>query len=138
MIRKWNKSPFLKFKSMVWIVPISLVFSILVSCEKGPGEGGDSSIVGRVEVDDFQNGEIYPGADEDVYLVYGDDITYSERIKSSFDGRFEFKYLREGSYVVYVYSDTLTASGTTAVRKSVEITNRKQEVNAGTFQIKKY
>jgi len=138
MFNNWFKIPVLKFSFTAWVVLGIIVFSSLIACEKGPGEGGTSSIIGRVEVDDFQNGEIYPGVDEDVYLIYGDDITYSERIKSSFNGRFEFKYLREGSYTVYVYSDTLTASGTTAVKKSIEITSRKQEVDAGTFQIKKY
>lgn len=108
------------------------------SCDKGPGEGGNSTIVGYVEVDDF--GVFYPGADEDVYIVYGDDITYGQRIKSSYDGRFEFKYLREGPYTVYVYSDALlpALSGTIEVKKSIEITRRKQTVDAGTFEIKKY
>lgn len=126
------------FRFARWILISIFVCSSLIACEKGPGEGGTSSIIGRVEIDDFQNGEVYPGVDENVYLIYGDDISYSERIKSSFDGRFEFKYLREGSYTVYVYSDTLTAAGTTAVTKSIEITGRKQEVDAGTIQIKKY
>ncbi|MFM7823961.1 MAG: hypothetical protein ACKPB3_09335 [Bacteroidota bacterium] len=134
----WFLKTIANFRFFIWITSLALSFSMFTSCEKGPGEGGTSSIVGSVEVDDFQNGEIYPGVDEDVYLIYGDDITYSERIKSSFDGRFQFNYLREGSYTIYVYSDTLTASGTTAVSKSIEITGRKQEVNAGTFQIKKY
>ncbi|MFM7767748.1 MAG: hypothetical protein ACKO9S_07825 [Bacteroidota bacterium] len=134
----WSLNTIVKSRFIIWVAFLSFSISLLPSCEKGPGEGGTSSIVGSVEVDDFQNGEIYPGVDENVYLIYGDDVTYSERIKSSFDGRFEFKYLREGSYTVYVYSDTLTSSGTTAVKKSIEITSRKQEVSAGTLQIKKY
>ncbi len=138
MINRYTINTSVKSRIFVWVSFLAISIALFPSCEKGPGEGGTSSIVGNVEVDDFQNGEVYPGVDEDVYLIYGDDITYSERIKSSFDGRFEFKYLREGSYTVYVYSDTLTASGTTAVRKSIEITGRKQEVNAGTFQIIKY
>ena len=138
MINFCTSISFVKSRFFFWVSSLALSIALFSSCDKGPGEGGTSSIVGNVEVDDFQNGEVYPGVDEDVYLIYGDDITYSERIKSSFDGRFEFKYLREGSYTVYVYSDTLTASGTTAVRKSIEITGRKQEVNAGTIQIKKY
>ena len=95
MVISWTFTSFVKFKSAVWAVFGFLVVSAFISCEKGPGEGGTSAIVGNVEVDDFQNGETYPGVDEDVYLIYGDDITYSERIKTSFDGRFEFKYLME-------------------------------------------
>jgi hypothetical protein len=118
-----------------------LLFGVVVlmhSCAKGPGEGGNCTIIGYVEVDDL--GLIYPGADEDVYIVYGDDITYGERIKSSYDGRFEFKYLREGSYTVYVYSDALPPepSGTVAIKKIIEINDDKQTVDAGTFLIKKY
>ncbi|MFZ9943830.1 MAG: hypothetical protein ACO3O0_09490 [Bacteroidia bacterium] len=132
-------------KHLVW--RSSTYFNVLVffalatmclSCAKGPGEGGTNSIVGYVEVDDL--GLIYPAADEDVYIIYGDDITYGERIKASYDGRFEFNYLREGSYTIYVYSDALPPepSGTVAVKKTIEISGRKQTVDAGTFLIKKY
>lgn len=117
---------------------ISLV-TILYSCKKEAGEGGDSSIKGTIWVKDYNAsfttllGE-YAGTDEDVYIIYGDNISYGDKIKASPDGGFEFKYLRKGSYTIYVYSkdNTLTsASGKITISKKVEITDKKQKVDAG-------
>lgn len=124
-----------------------LVFSVMMGiiftgCEKDAGEGGSSSIKGYVHVTDYNasflivQGE-YPGADEDVYIKYGDDVAVGDRIQAGPDGRFEFKYLREGKYTVYVYSEDTTLSGNSVVSKVVEVTDKKQTVDAGTFDIKK-
>jgi hypothetical protein len=115
---------------------------LLTSCEKEAGEGGNSSIKGYVHVTDYDaflinvQGE-YPGADEDVYIIYGNDISYGDRIRTGPDGVFEFKYLREGDYKVYVYSADTSLAGKVAVMKNVSITGKKQTVDAGTFNIKK-
>lgn len=115
---------------------------IFASCEKDPGEGGSSSIKGYVHVTDYNSSFLiiqgeYPGADEDVYIKYGDDATYGDRIKSGPDGVFEFKYLREGDYTIYLYSDDTTLAGKSVVSKTVTIDDKKQTVDAGTFEIKK-
>jgi len=121
---------------------VFLITILATSCKKEPGEGGNSSITGYIHVTDYNStflivqGE-YDGADEEVHLIYGDDISYSERIRSGPDGRFEFKYLREGDYKVYVYSEDTTLSGRSVVMKEVEITKKKETVDAGTFEIKK-
>ena len=110
----------------------------LLSCAKEAGEGGNSGISGSVIVHNYNssytelNG-IYPGADEDVYIVYGDDLSYSERIRTNYNGVYEFKYLREGDYTIYVYSEdsTLTLpSGKYAVIRNVTITGNRQHVKA--------
>lgn len=122
----------------------------MFSCKKGPGEGGTSSIHGYVSVlklNPFLTDTlvIYGGYDEDVYIIYGDDISYGDRIRSGPDGNFEFKYLREGNYKIYVYSDDTLAPGFIdtvpnkyVVMKSIEITQKKQDIDAGTFEIKKH
>ncbi|MCX6271460.1 MAG: hypothetical protein NTU44_09625 [Bacteroidetes bacterium] len=122
---------------------LSILFvMLLTTCEKDPGIGGNSSIKGYVHVTDYNatflyiQGE-YDGADEDVYIVYGDEIGYSDRTRAGSDGKFEFKYLRKGQYKIYVYSEDTTLSGKVAVIKNVEITGKKQHVDAGTFEIKK-
>jgi hypothetical protein len=131
---------------------IAAVLSVIISagCKKGPGEGGTSSIKGYVEVTKLNSFltdtlAIYGGYDEDVYIIYGDEITFGDRTRTSYDGRFEFKYLREGNYKIYVYSqDTLppgvldTVPGKFAVIKSVEISKSDQTVDAGTFKIIKH
>jgi hypothetical protein len=114
------------------------------ACKKGPGEGGEASIRGYVHVEQYNafftvlTGE-YAGADEEVFIIYGDDVSYGDRLFASYDGRFEFKYLRKGKYKIYVYSEDTTLSDTVGVIpvvREVEITEKKQVVDAGTFVVK--
>ncbi len=131
---------------MIRSIPfVFLLAVILVSCKKGPGEGGSSSITGYVKVVQYNAfytqvlGE-HDGADEEVFIIYGDDISYGDRLWTSPDGRFEFKYLRKGNYRVYVYSGDTTLSDTVGkipVIHNVEITGNDQVVDAGTFIIKR-
>ncbi|MCB0397475.1 MAG: hypothetical protein KDD36_12520 [Flavobacteriales bacterium] len=120
-----------------------LLFALTGSCKKEAGEGGNASIKGKIWVKDYNpnftvlNGE-YPGADEDVYIIYGDDISYGDRLRASPDGSFEFKYLRKGKYTVYVYSkdSTLTSpSLTTSVQVEASVSKNKETVDVGTIEI---
>jgi hypothetical protein len=121
---------------------LAVLVSLIVSCEKDPGDGGNNSITGYVHVTDYnatfliEQGQ-YPGADEDVYIIYGDDISYGDRIRTGPDGRFEFKYLREGKYTVYVYSEDTTLSGNSVVKVPVEIKGKNKTVDTDTIHIKK-
>ena len=125
------------------ITLLALLASLFAACSKEAGEGGNASIKGMIWVKDYNpnftllNGE-YPGADRDVYIIYGDDISYGDRLKASPDGRFEFKYLRKGKYTLYVYSkdSTLTSpSLTTTVQVEATISENKEVVDAGTLEI---
>lgn len=116
------------------------------SCKKPAGEGGNSSIRGKLITEEWnktftvKNFE-YPGADEYVYIIYGDDISYGDRIKTSYDGAFEFKYLRPGKYKVYAYSQQYQTSSNqspfTPVLKEVEIKRKKEVLDIGTMTIKR-
>jgi hypothetical protein len=124
-------------------IPLLLLTMVFIaSCEKDAGEGGSSSITGNVHTTDYNatflivQGE-YPAADEDVYIIYGDETSYGDRVKTSYDGRFEFKYLREGKYTIYTYSDDTTLSGKSVVSVAAEITKKKQTVDVGQIEIKK-
>jgi len=126
------------------------IFSLMfLACKKGPGEGGRTSIVGKVwaeEWDDISYTQHYDSldrwaADEDVYIIYGDDVSFGDRTRTGPDGVFEFKYLREGDYTIYVYSEApensaATAGGKVAISKRVSIPS-KGTFDAGTFTIKK-
>ncbi len=122
---------------------ILVLFALMTaSCEKEAGTGGNSAITGAVHVTDYNVNMLviqgtYMGADEWVYIVYGDDVSYSDRIRTGPDGRFEFKYLRKGHYTLYVFAEDTTLAGQTAVVKRVEITRNRQTVDAGTFEISK-
>ena len=119
------------------------VISVLLSCTKEAGDGGNSTIYGKIIAHNY-NAEftelrgIYPAADEDVYLIYGDDRSYSQRVRSNYEGVYEFKYLRKGDYTIYAYSkdSTLTmAAENYAVIRNVTITNNRETVQAEDMKI---
>lgn len=122
-----------------------LALLAFVSCKKEAGEGGNSSLTGKIFVRDYNSSfsvlnSSYDGADEDVYIIYGDDISYGNKIKASPDGRFEFKYLRKGDYTIYVYSKDTTRNSfgtllvyTKAIKVNASINKKKQTVDIGTI-----
>ena len=122
---------------------LSAFVLISLSCKKQEGKGGDASISGSIAVKHYNSTftefiSEYPGKDTYVYLIYGDDISYGQRIKTNFEGQFEFKYLYKGNYTVYLYSldSTLTsADGSIAVVREVNIADRKEHIDLGTIQV---
>jgi hypothetical protein len=103
---------------------------------KEADKGGTSSIRGKVFVQDYNGtftqlrGEFYSG-DEVVYIRYGRDVTYNDRIRTANDGSYEFKNLRKGRYQVYAFSKDKTQqspSGQITVLMDVEITERNQVI----------
>jgi len=138
------------------IITILTLFAITIgtACKKPAGEGGTSTIKGSVYTKNYNSNFStllgkYPGADVDVYIIYGDEATFGDRTKSGPDGVFEFKYLRKGKYKIYVYSkDSVATVGPPysmtnpnvnapdmAVYKDGEITKRKETVDVGTLNI---
>jgi hypothetical protein len=122
---------------------VLLLSAAFLSCSKEAGDGGNSTIYGEITAYNY-NAEftelrgIYPAADEDVFLIYGDDRSYSQRVRTNYNGIYEFKYLRPGNYTIYVYSkdSTLTLiSGIYPVILEVEITENKQTIEAEDMKI---
>lgn len=125
--------------------PVMLLLSSLLlftACEKEEGEGGTNSIKGKVWVRNY-NGSFtslnneYPGIAEDVYIIYGDDVSYGDRMEANHNGEYEFKYLREGDYTIYVYSKDSAAivngnpnAPKTAMVKKVRVSGKKKTVEA--------
>lgn len=135
-----NKTTILKIQNYCKLLLFSML--LLTACKKGPGEGGDSFIKGYVHATKYNSSFTtalgnYDASDEYVYIIYGDDASYGQRIKTSPDGKFEFKYLRKGNYTVYAYSSDATAAGQHAVSKTIEISKSKETLDAGTFEINK-
>lgn len=134
----------MSMKGINTIILIVFAGIVFTACKKDAGEGGNSSITGYVHETNynasytFVQGD-YDAADEDIYIIYGDDISIGDRTRTSPDGRFEFKFLRKGKYRLYVYTGDTTVTdtiGKVAVIKDVEITKKKQTVDCGTFEIK--
>lgn len=111
---------------------VAIVSSIfLIACNKEPGQGGTSSISGKVyRIETNSLGDTlaqYYAADYDVYMIYGeDDLVYDDKFSTSYEGSYTFTNLTPGSYTVFAYSRCdLCASGDTAVSATFEITEKK-------------
>jgi hypothetical protein len=123
--------------SMFLLIPF-----LIFSCKKEPGIGGKSTIYGKVLVKDYNATftvleEVYYGPGIWVYIIYGDDRDYSDRIETSYDGTYEFKYLRPGTYHIYAYSkdSTLQTKALLPVISDVEVPNKEQDIEVADLVI---
>lgn len=125
-------------KKIIFILP-ALLAVFMSGCVKDEGEGGNSTVQGKIYKVLHPNNnftleaDTFPAAKEDVYIIYGDDAVYGDKMETSYDGTFQFNYLTKGSYRVYAYStlsndikqaviDTVTvASGKTAYTNDIYI-----------------
>lgn len=130
------------YKFTISQIQLLAFFFCLSSCKK-EGIGGEAKIQGYVHVKKWNAtftqfiGE-YPGKDVYVYIVYGDHIGYDQRLKTDYNGMFEFRYLYKGNYKVYAYSRDsayLDASGTKAIVKEININKRDQRIYIDTLLI---
>jgi hypothetical protein len=120
-----------------------LCIGLLFGCKKGPGEGGRASISGKVYLHDYNNSGIpvdsfYVG-EHRVYLIYGDDISFSKEVRTNYDGTYLFNYLLPGNYTVFTYSECLNCPGKSVhVKKNTEINGSKQDKVLEDFIIDNY
>jgi hypothetical protein len=98
---------------------LSIILSITIlalgfsGCKKYEGQGGRSQITGKLTINEklYINGALaqtvsYPGATEDVYIVYGtQDSIFDDKIECNHDGTFSFNYLFPGTYTVFAYNE---------------------------------
>lgn len=120
-----------------FIFGFAVLALLLGSCSKEAGEGGSSSISGKLYILDYNStlthfNEAYYGSKEDVYIVYGDNTVYNNSMETSFDGSYRFDNLRKGHYRIFAYSKDTTGTipgGVFAVIKEVDITSNKQNIN---------
>ena len=97
-----------------------------------------ATIRGKVIIEDYNFDftilrSTYPAQEYDVYIIYGNDEYYNDKIETSFDGYFEFNYLREGDYRIFAYSkdkelDYNMTSERIAIIRDVSITSKKQKI----------
>jgi hypothetical protein len=126
-------------------IAISIILVTISACKKEEGEGGTSTITGKVYTRHIQqygsNAAFYDWEgyvpEQRVYIIYGTDhSTFDDDTRTSYDGSFSFKYLQEGTYKIYVLSiDTTGMSDFTfnhnkpqlPVFATVEISGKNQE-----------
>ena len=111
---------------------------LVLACKKLPGDGGNSSIVGRIKVETrlvISNPntaqDTLDAADEDVFILYGDHISPDDKVVTNYEGEFEFRNLRPGEYTIYVYSKDTSGTGQILSNKmpiinKVTITGKKE------------
>ncbi|MFL5728196.1 MAG: hypothetical protein ACJ75J_01810, partial [Cytophagaceae bacterium] len=113
---------------------ILMLLMFFMACKKQEGKGGKHSVTGKVIARKYNTSTqtytspAYPSQEEDVYIIYGDDVSYGDHQNANFDGSFEFKYLHKGKYKVYAYSKDSTnasPSGKIAVVKEFVIGHEK-------------
>ncbi|MCX6266732.1 MAG: hypothetical protein NTW16_05155 [Bacteroidetes bacterium] len=125
--------------SMLLLLALPLM---MTSCKKEPGPGGKSTIYGKVLVKDYNStftilNETYYGSGIWVYIIYGDNRDYGDRIQTNYDGTWEFKYLYPGTYHVYTYSkdSTLQTNSQIPVISDVVVPDKKQDIEVADLVI---
>jgi hypothetical protein len=131
--------------SIKFLFNISLLGMFLFfnnACKKIEGKGGQATIRGILfSKSVFNTNSISrPEIDEDVFIVYGNGSTQSDKVSTSGDGSFEFKFLQPGTYRLFAFGlDTSNpkAANTIAYYKEVTINSRKEVVNVSNFIVYK-
>lgn len=102
----------LSFRNICLAAATVLIGLMTSACEKEEGEGGRSSISGRVLEQDMFNlvsdsvKYEYPVGDERVYIIYGDESeVFDDDMRTDFNGRYRFRYLRKGTYTIFTYTE---------------------------------
>jgi hypothetical protein len=125
---------------LICLLITGIFLAVSISCTKDEGVGGTATIRGKVIINDYNDDfsillAKHNAAEEDVYIIYGDDKTFGDRVETNFDGTFEFNYLLPGDYSVFIYSEDSSTNllYDTVVIKKVTITRKDDVVDAGTL-----
>lgn len=125
---------------------VALCFAVsCASCVQTPGEGGRASIVGHVVEEErlvLENPAsvqgVYPATDQEVFLIYGDNVGPDDNVETNHEGNYVFPWLRPGDYTVYVYSEDtsgVTPTRDVAVVQHVTISSANETVTLDTLRI---
>ena len=122
---------------------IILLALAATSCRKGEGKGGKATISGKVYVDYYnQSGSFidksFYARDVDVFIVYGNNTFYDDKVATHHDGSYQFDYLMPGNYTVYTYSKDVDGTADNSkilVLKEVTISDKNETVELDDFVI---
>jgi hypothetical protein len=126
-------------KTKLYWVTALLALVLFSGCKKEAGVGGDATVYGTIWTRHYNStfttfiGE-YPAEDQYVYIIYGDHPGFDDRVKTSYDGTFQFEHLYKGDYKIYTYSldSTLTdLNETVPVIKDVQVNERDESIDLG-------
>jgi hypothetical protein len=124
-------------KQLIVVLTSAIITGLIaISCSKEEGTGGTSVITGKVIERQYNSNfttliEQFYAPDEEVFIVYGDDPVYGDRVTTNYDGTYRFEYLREGNYTIFAYSEdsaNYPSQHPIPVIRQVKITGRNQTV----------
>ena len=127
----------------VVIVSLAITFSIVGGCSKDPGEGGQATIVGNIQVQVINANYLvlqeYDAQEYDVYIQYGGEgDIYHDRVETSFNGNFKFEFLRKGKYKVVVFEECPEYPGCSNYQEfDLEILDKKEVYTLDTIYVYK-
>jgi hypothetical protein len=108
-------------------------------------DNGSAIISGQVFLINYYNSTTWPylvvkdtsyAQEKEVYLEIGIHGISDERIRTRYDGTFEFPNLIPGNYKVYLYSEDVTGATQDIVKSfDVQITQEFQQVDLGVISI---
>ncbi|HAA01306.1 MAG TPA: hypothetical protein DEP18_04930 [Flavobacteriales bacterium] len=115
------------------LFPSLILLSILfTSCKKEEGVGGMATIKGKIWMKEYTGGVLidqYFAPDHDVFIIYGEGNTYyDDKISTSYDGSYEFRYLRPGRYKIFTYTKHEITGNLSPEIRSVEISGKKDVI----------
>lgn len=129
-------------KIFAFTLSILLVVITISSCTKTEGEGGTSTITGTIIMQQIDNQGViteYDAFKQDVYIIYGNDSIYSDDMKTNYDGSYRFRYLYQGSYTIYAYTECELCPGQRdTVMATVEITDNRKTFAAPAIYIQDF
>jgi hypothetical protein len=118
-------------KPLLYLLSLTI---LVLSCEQDAGEGGLASISGKIYTQEINRyGEevsVYPAADKNVFITYGDDNFYGDMVEANHDGYFEFEYLAAGDYTLWYYTDDTSGtseSGETINQITVSLDRKEKK-----------
>ncbi len=128
-----------------WLLSLLLVPLLFLGCSKAPGIGGRAQITGKLIGKFYSDTQLtaFTGfsflSDERVYIIYGNEKTqYDDDLRTSYDGSFEFNYLRPGKYVVFMYENCYPCASLQKEKLfEVEITGKDEVVDLGEITLTK-
>lgn len=133
-------------KPLILCIIATICSAFFYSCKPDEGLGGKAEITGKILLQRYCKADAslideIPFVDQDVYLVFGSDPSYGDKVKTSYDGTFMFRYLQPGDYTLYYFCDSILAGGelkNTVRTQKFSVSKGSENVNIGSFKAQKY
>lgn len=122
---------------------LSLTQDILTVTSNNNGEVVDANDYSTPFTVDVSNqgtpntlGNSFGRGGERVYVIYGQNTFSNNSVRTDENGFFSFEGLQNGTYTIYALSeDTLQNGKFNRVSKTVQITDKQQIIDSGTFNV---